>query len=273
MRCHRSIAVAAAGVFLLIDLGTGWAAFGADPTYPTGTFASGPTSQVLRAPGYDEPAAYAYVDVLSLTDDVTPAEAITLTLDPGHNARGAGVFSIDSSPNTGATTGVTSWMIGYDEAGVYVPEVTLTDGDGHSTIVAVAPITVVQDSTPPRVRVTLPRYRLRHSVRGWRYLHGTATDPQMPIFDVSVGVLQRRSGIWYAYNGTTQRWRRGSSSEAATRKRFGSSLYTQSIVDDSWRFRRLAGLRRGLLVIRASATDTGGSFGRAPEVRYRLRRW
>lgn len=247
-------------------------AHSADPAYPSGTFTSGPRSQVMELVGGDHASALAYVDVVSLVDDSTPLDQLLVTFDPGRNARGIEPDLVQAhGPVDGPPEG---WGIRYQDVGVYVPEVTLVDGDGNTTVIAVDPITVVWDSTDPRVAVTLPRPRLRNSVHGWRTLHGTASDAQMRMFDVTATVMQRRAFIWYVYDADRRRWIKGFRSEQRTWNKIAlrHSISTQRFVRGTWNLGRLNGLRRGLLVVWVTGIDFGGNSARAPAVRYQLRR-
>lgn len=259
--------VVLSGALTTTVLVAGPTARAADPASPTGTFSAGPVSQMLTDIPGATPWAYVRIGATSLRDDTTAPADIVSTLDAGTNADGVGPTSARKiAPRTAA------WFVQYRAAGTYTPKVTLKDADGNTTVVTLAPVTVTRDSTAPTVRVTAPR--ARESVRAWGSLRGTASDNQRAIWEVTAVVMQRRAGIWFVYDSDKRRWLRGSASEAATLANTGERYpaYTRTVVEGTWSLGTIRGLTKGLLVVRARASDEGGSTGTAPVLRQQLRR-
>lgn len=256
---------------LVLGVGTAVAAE-PDPVYPTGTFAVSKPGMLRGYAGcLDTPYTSSTVAVTSLVDDNTPSDRIRLSLEfPGVRY---GISGLDQyGAPAGETKGIDGWYLTFDSPGTYVGKVTITDQDAHETGVMLLPITVVDDTTPATMRVALPPLARRHIVSSWRYLHGRAADPDSGLFELSADVLQRRAGIWYAYDSRAKAWRKGNRSETWTRshvRRF--PMATQRFVNGRWALPRMARLTKGLLVVRAQVNHDGSCATTfAPEIRVRL---
>jgi hypothetical protein len=86
---------------------------------------------------------------------------------------------------------------------------------------------------------------------------------------VTLRVIERRHGTWFAYRASTHTWVR-----AATRARaFHRAGATRVEPSSTGRFhQRLVGLRHGLLEVRFTATDREANVSARHLVTHRLRR-
>lgn len=263
----RRLAASTGVAVLVLGVGTAVAA-DPDPAYPTGTFTLTQPGKLQGSGGcYDDLYAVGSVVVASLADDNTPTDRIRLKLD----VSGAGWPEPYGAP-PGETKGIDGWLVTFNGPGTYVPTVTITDQDSHQTVVTLPPITVTEDTTPPSMSVTRPAVGSRSSARAWRVLRGTAIDTETGIFEVSAQVVQRRAGIWYAYDTRARKWRKGNRSEAWTRDRFRPWMTTQRVVDGRWAMPPLAGLTKGLLSVRVEAMHNGSCRSATVWIRIQLTR-
>ena len=248
----RLFASAVAVALLVLEVGS--AAYGADPTYPTGTFTVDRTSTYALAPDGDvlgsDPVVVTRRDVM---DDTTAPDDIQIVLDPNDGASGSFLWSAPYCPGD-------TCSLGFSRVGTFTPHALLTDEDGHTTIVDLPQVTVIRDLTAPSVHLTKPRPRVRHRISAWRVLHGTVSDRGIGVRAVSAGVTQKRHGRWYVYSDYDHRWHKGLRSEAATWRGAGDFLETQLVGAHGWRTPRIPGLTRGTLVVRISADDNTGNF-------------
>lgn len=274
MRTIRILAVTVAAIALVAGSGLPASAT-PDPTYPTGTFTvldQGP----LQLSGYpaifDDPIAVTMIYVNSLSDDNTPSNRIRLNLTVTGGSRGWGASYIrPGGVPDGETKGIVNWEVDFNTPGTYTPTVTLADQDDHETTVTLPTITVIDDPTPAVVAVRPPA--ALHSVAAWSRIRGTATDPESSVVEVDVTVLERRAGVWYAYDARRKVWHRGTRSESWTSVHRGLPTGLQVPANGRWTTPRLARLRQGLLVLHASATHDGSNaVGHAPPVRVMLTR-
>ena len=246
---------AAAVAVALLPLEVGSAAYGADPTYPTGTFTLDRTFTYASAPDGDVLGSQPPVVVTrhEVTDDTTAPDDIQIVLDPNDGASGSFLWSAPYCPGD-------TCSLGFSRVGTFTPHALLTDEDGHTTIVDLPQVTVIRDLTAPVVRLTKPRPRLRHRISAWRVLRGTVSDRQIGVRSVSAGVTQKRHGRWFVYSDYDHRWHKGLRSEAATWRGAGDFLETELVGAHGWRTPRIPGLTRGRLVVRISADDKTLNF-------------
>ena len=121
----RLFASAVAVALLVLEVGS--AAYGADPTYPTGTFTVDRTSTYALAPDGDvlgsEPVVVTRRDVM---DDTTAPDDIQIVLDPNDGASGSFLWSAPYCPGD-------TCSLGFSRVGTFTPHALLTDEDGHTT--------------------------------------------------------------------------------------------------------------------------------------------
>ena len=137
----RLFASAVAVALLVLEVGS--AAYGADPTYPTGTFTVDRTSTYALAPDGDvlgsESVTVTRRDVM---DDTTAPDDIQIVLDPNDGASGSFLWSAPYCPGD-------TCSLGFSRVGTFTPHALLTDEDGHTTIVDLPQVTVIRDLTAP----------------------------------------------------------------------------------------------------------------------------
>jgi hypothetical protein len=147
----------------------------------------------------------------------------------------------------------------YDEAGTYEATVTLADEAGNTTVAPVITVEVTADTARPTVKLTKPK-RLK-SVRAWKRLKGKASDVDgTGVRNVKVRIVEKRHGRWFAYKAPTRTWVRGGSTKATAFKRSRPAKVVP--VDGVWRY-RVAGLRKGSLVVKVKGTDNVGNPSKA----------
>lgn len=188
----------------------------------------------------------------SVSDDMSPGGEIVRTVDWGD----------ETNPQLWKGTAVRQHV--YAAAGVYKVTVGLEDEAGNESETELE-VEVSDDTVAPAVTWRLPKRRL--SLRAWRYIRGSAADNETDVAVVRVKMVQRRAGKWVAYR--SGRWvprvtRNGALRAATARQRTVSDT-------DRWRV-RAPGLRRGLLVYRAWATDEVGNVGPKVTRKQRLTR-
>ena len=108
----------------------------------------------------------------------------------------------------------------YTVAGSFTPTVTLVDDAGNERTVDSSAVQVSVDATAPKVTVKKPRSRA--AVRAWRTLRGTAKDGSgTGVRKVFVKVVEKRSGVWFAYRAPSKTWVRATfaATKSATPKR------------------------------------------------------
>jgi hypothetical protein len=208
------------------------AVFG-DTVAPAANFASGPSSAIARW-------TTVKLNVESLSDNYTPAELIERTVSWGDGT---------TEPWTGGATLTHVYTL----AGTFTPSVVALDEAGNSSKTAADPIAVSVDATGPTVTVAKPRAAAK--VRSWRVVKGTAKDAGAGTASVAVLAIQKRGTAWYAYSATTKKWTKAGTKGKAWKK---AVAVAGALDKSSWKA-RLTGLRKGKLVLRASAKDNLGN--------------
>lgn len=182
----------------------------------------------------------------ALSDNVTPADAVRRVVD----------WKDGSTPATWSAGTTTAHV--YGASGSYSPTVTLTDLAGNSAVVATASVTVTADTAAPVAGVQRPTHR--SSATSWRVLKGRATDGTgSGLSFVRVRVIEKRGKVWYAYRARTHSWVKAGSRTAALRK--SNAGRAVLVGTNQWSY-RLAGVRRGDLVLRLVARDRVGNTSR-----------
>jgi hypothetical protein len=200
-----------------------------------------PTGSFTVAPG----AAWAAFTSVTVTQEGALAD----NWSPSAN--------IARSVNWGDGT-VQPWTAGttlshvYAAGGPYTPVVTITDEAGNPNALSTSEVVVTADTTGPRVKLTLPERRRRHSVKAWRTLHGTATDAGTGVASVWLKAVEKRGATWYGYNRVTHAWVKAKSKAKAFRKATAFALTTNATHHWSAKLRKLG---KGTLVYKVRATD------------------
>lgn len=176
-----------------------------------------------------------------LSDDVSAAANITRVVDWKDGT---------TSPWTEGTTP----QHVYATAGNYTPIVRLTDESGKTANVSTSEIGVQADSVAPRASLTKPAKV--SSVRAWKRLKGKAKDVAgTGVRNVTVRIVEKRNGRWFAYRATSRTWVKASSKAAALRNAKAAKV---APVDGIWRYsvRRLS---KGAIVVQVRGTDNVGN--------------
>jgi hypothetical protein len=147
----------------------------------------------------------------------------------------------------------------YVDAGTYEATVTLADEAGNTATLPVITVKVAADTARPTVKLTKPA-RLK-SVRAWKRLKGKASDVDgTGVRNVKVRIVEKRNGRWFAYRAPSRTWVKGGSSKATALQR--SRVAKVVPVDGVWRY-RVAGLRKGAIVVKVRGTDNVGNRSKA----------
>jgi hypothetical protein len=223
-----------------------------DVTAPTGTFTTAPSTAWQQLTTVN-------VIQTALSDDFSAAADVDRWISWGDGGE----------PQAWAQT--ISLAHVYATAGTYTPQVILKDEAGNTGAVDAQPVTVKADIVAPVVRITLPNRAVRADVSAWRQVHGKATDTNGTGVDtVSVRAIEKRGTAWYFYKSTTKTW-----VKAATRGRAwqrSKPVVVHPAATGAWAA-RLAGLKKGTLLVRASATDLAGNTSRAITQKAVLSAW
>ena len=204
------------------------AVFG-DTTAPAANFASGPSSAIARWTTVN-------LNVESLSDNYTPADLIERTVSWGDGTTEAW--------KSGATiTHV------YSIAGTFTPTVVTLDEAGNSSKTAADPIAVGVDATGPVVTIAKPKAASK--VSSWRTVKGTAKDAGVGTSSVALVAIEKRSTAWFAYDATTKKWVKAGTKGKAWKK----AVAVAGVLDRTDWKARITGLRKGKLLLRASASD------------------
>ncbi|GAB4008397.1 hypothetical protein [Nocardioides ultimimeridianus] len=246
---RRALTTAAAAA---LAVGVASPALAADTTPPTGTYV------VDHTHGYVGAAVSAVainVTRTAVSDDTSTAANITQEIDPGD---GSGYVA------WGATA---THELDYHAAGTYHPMVRLTDEAGNPAVIALPTITVTSDSTKPTIHISKPALAMRPHVSAWQVVHGTAHDTGSGVGMVIVVVLERRAGIWYGYDYSTRKWSKGF---ADLQKTLTTTdvwpAFPKVSSTGAWKAPKIAGLRKGTLLIQAHAFDKVGNMSAQAKV-------
>ena len=212
-----------------------------DKTAPTGKFSTGPST------------VWAGVTAVNLTqtalhDDFSPASYVLRWINWG-----------DGSPVAPWTESVTATHV-YADGGAYTPKVILKDEAGNTSEVDAEAVKVTADTVKPVVTIKAPGQAVADEVGSWKRLAGQATDTKgSGVAGVAVRAIEKRGASWYFYKATTKTWAKaGTKAKAWKRaKAVAGKLDTKG----AW-VARLAGLRKGTLVLKATATDASGNVSK-----------
>ncbi|BBH65897.1 multifunctional nuclease/2',3'-cyclic-nucleotide 2'-phosphodiesterase/5'-nucleotidase/3'-nucleotidase [Actinoplanes sp. OR16] len=144
----------------------------------------------------------------------------------------------------------------YAKPGFFQVKVTPSNAAGAGKTVTVGVVTVLADCFKPEVRISEPRNDDRAS--SWQSVSGTVFDLGTGVAEVSVELIQERSGKWYYFTGTT--WAKASSEKDAAAK-----ASTRTVVPNAkgaWTV-ATAGVEKGNLKITYWAEDKAGNTAKA----------
>ncbi|HSJ21834.1 MAG TPA: hypothetical protein VK964_14785 [Nocardioidaceae bacterium] len=174
----------------------------------------------------------------------------------------------DGTTPTQWTRGTTLTHV-YQAGGTFSPSVRLVDEAGNAVTVDAPTVTVAVDAAAPTVRITVPK-RKAAFVDSWRTLRGTARDPLgTGVRQVQVRVVEKRGATWYAYQAPGKRWVKAGSTKAAAMKKTRPGVGT--LKSGRWSM-SVARLRKGTIVVKATATDRVGNVSKPAMVSQRLTR-
>jgi PKD domain-containing protein len=212
-----------------------------DKTAPTGSFTTSP--------------AKAWVDLTvvtvtqtALSDNYSPAAYVLRWVNWG-----------DGSAVQPWTSGVTATHT-YATPGSYTPQVVLKDEAGNTGQVAALGVLVSADTVVPVVKLTLPKKAVADEVSSWKRVLGTATDAQgTGVAGASVLAIEKRGAAWWFYKATAKTW-----VKAATKaKAWTRAKAAVATVDAKGHWAvRLSGLKKGTLLVKATATDRAGNVSK-----------
>ena len=216
-----------------------------DKTPPTGSFTTGPATvwQGLTTVNLTQTA---------LSDDFSPPSYLLRWINWG-----------DGSAVEPWTDGVSASHL-YAAAGSYTPQVVIKDEAGNTGQVAAPAVVVTADTVRPVVTVKMPGKAVADEVSSWKRVSGTATDSKgTGVAGASVRAIEKRTGGWVFYKATTKTWVKVATKARAWKR----ALAVPATLDakGAW-VARLAGLRKGTLFVRATATDLAGNVS-APVTR------
>ncbi|WP_232234571.1 ExeM/NucH family extracellular endonuclease [Actinoplanes sp. N902-109] len=139
----------------------------------------------------------------------------------------------------------------YDKAGTFKVTVTPYNAAGAGTSITAGTVKVTKDTYRPTVSLTWPSSS--HKVSSWTTLHGKTADKGLGVAKVQVKLIEKRSGKWYYYTGST--WVKASSQSSASAK---AAVVTVQPRSGTWSL-RLKGLQKGTLTISYRAVDRAGN--------------
>ena len=239
---RRALTAAAAAA---LAMGIASPALAADTTPPTGVFSADHTHDFV---GGVVSAVTVTVTRMGVSDDTSAPENIAQEIDPGD---GSGYVAWGSD---------ITHQLQYTAAGVYHPTVRLTDEANNSSIIDLPAITVTADWSKPTVHIARPVPAMRPHVRGWQVVHGTSYDTGSGPSTTIVIVLERRSGIWYGYDYSTRRWSKGFADLRKTLTTTDVWPAFAEVSSGAWHAPRIAGLRKGTLLVQARSYDKVGNL-------------
>ncbi|MFF0379043.1 ExeM/NucH family extracellular endonuclease [Actinoplanes missouriensis] len=144
----------------------------------------------------------------------------------------------------------------YTKPGFFQVKVTPSNAAGAGKTVTVGVVTVLADCFGPEVRLAEPRNDDRAS--SWTSVGGTAYDLGAGVAEVTVKLVQERSGKWYYFTGTG--WVKASSERDATTK--ATAISTVPNAKGAWSV-AVTGVEKGTLKITYGAEDKAGNSSKS----------
>lgn len=168
--------------------------------------------------------------------------------------------------NWGDGTAVEPWTASitashlYAVAGIYSPQVVLKDDAGNTRSVPAEAVTVQADTVLPLVKLLLPKKGVADEVGSWKKVFGQATDDKGTGVDsVAVVAIEKRATGWYFFKATSKTWAKAATKGKAWKR--AKAAVVEPSAKGAWVV-RLTGLRKGTLVVRATATDVAGNVSK-----------
>ncbi len=209
-----------------------------DVTAPSGSFTSSPLT-AWRA------LTPVNVTQTSLSDDFSAAADVDRWVDWGDGG----------APQS--WVGTVSLAHIYATAGVYTPQVIVRDEAGNTTQIAAQAVTVKADTVAPVVKIMQPRKAIRDEVSAWKKVIGTSSDVNGTGVDtVSVRAIEKRATGWFFYKASAKTWVKAATKAKAWKR--SKPAVVDPAASGAWTV-RLAGLKKGKLFVRATATDVAGN--------------
>jgi hypothetical protein len=209
----------------------------------------------------DVSSAWARFTPVSLTQTTAPSDNFSAAADIKRTVDwGDGSATTDWS-GTATPTHV------YQTAGTFTPTVTLTDEAGNTTAAPASAVIVSADTAAPKVTVHKPLHPRR--VDSWRRVRGTVTDSGVGPAVVRVKAVEKRGAHWFGYHPATKTWTKYRSRTRALAKAGWAKAAPSST--GAWSG-RLAGLRKGTLVLKAFGRDKLANASHVLTVRQDLTR-
>ena len=231
--------------------------------YPRGDFYEGVLDEVAFSIGRDAVKPPTASFTASATSGAAPLEVGFTDRSTGAPTHWAWDFGDHR------TSGRTRIAHTFARPGTYPVKLTVWNARGIATVTHVVTVDRPEDTEAPRVRLVKPTTH-RFRVSAWRTLRGRTSDGSgSGVRYVTLRVVEKRHGTWFAYRASRHDWVRATSRLRAVRK----AGATHVVPSSTGRFHeRLRGLRHGRIVVRFTATDRTGNTSATHHVTRRLRR-
>jgi hypothetical protein len=145
----------------------------------------------------------------------------------------------------------------YAVAGSYTPQVLLKDEAGNTSQVGAQGVQVVADTVKPVAKVTLPKKAVRDEVSSWKRVAGTATDVHgTGVAGASLVAIEKRGSAWWFYKAASKTWVKAATKAKAWKRATAVAAAVNS--KGVW-VARLVALKKGTLIVKATATDKAGN--------------
>lgn len=229
---------------------------GLDTTAPTGTYKLSATTVFLTggAP-FEETGGIATVAIAQTAVD---SGTVTRTVLPG-----------DGSAAKAWTT-TKPFPLQYAKAGTFTPKVRLTDEFGNSRDVTLPRVWVRVDNIAPLVKIARPAAPTKAA--SWKVVRGTASDVGTGIEMVASFVIQKRGGVWWAYDFGKRKWLKGYTSMKKTlNKSKARAAFMEPAPSGAWRTPTIKRLTKGALHVEAIAIDQNFNVGRMAKLNQKIR--
>ena len=211
-----------------------------DVTAPVGAFTTSPSTAWKGLTSVN-------VTQTALSDDFSAAADVDRWIDWGDGG----------TPQSWVAT--VSLAHVYASAGTYTPVVIVKDEAGNTRQVPAQAVTVKADTVGPVVSITLPRKAIRDEVSAWKKVTGKSSDVNGTGVDtVAVRAIEKRATGWFFYKAASKTWVKAPTKGKAWLR--SKPAVVDAAASGAWTV-RLAGLKKGTLLVRAAATDVAGNTG------------
>ncbi len=168
------------------------------------------------------------------------------------------------------------WPVGqtighrYATAGNFTPVVRVTDEALNSSEYAADAVTVIVDATAPLISIKKPKSGAASAAK-WATVRGTATDAGgTGVGSAVIRAVEKRGTSWYAYKSAKQKWVKAGSTKAAALAK--APWFAATVAPAGAWTAPLAGLKPGVLVVQARATDLVANMSATASKKQRLTR-